>query len=257
VTKKSWIITVSICFLTNIWLHRSWETGLINTIVVMIMAGSFLKKTVKTEIVPAIFLGLTPLLAYQPSSLWGSVGIVIETGLIILMIKTRGKLKVLIGTIMVLVTVYLLMMANRLLSWPFLLNREIWIINGSPFSESIQYLGRNKILFYQGYYFVGNLFNFLTLKNGNGALLLLNAGYLLIGVKKALENWKENWATIIVLALGMIVVGLSISQDSLGSVYPLTPILVYLIILGWKRIKEEFFYGLAVLSLIMIIGPKV
>lgn len=106
------------------------------------------------------------------------------------------------------------------------------------------------------YALLTNFFDFLNLKNLYQVLLLANLYPLFIGIYKVFRNENRFKSLFIVTFVATILVcGVDRSPDKFQSLYPLSPFLIYLILLGADSINKKLYLFLLLLSVFILINP--
>lgn len=108
------------------------------------------------------------------------------------------------------------------------------------------------------YALLTNLFNFLNLKSLSDILLIANLYPLFIGIYKALKQ-KNKLRDIFIVGflITALIAGVDRSTDKFQSLYLLGPIFIYLILLGLQSVNKKIYLSLWVLSLFILISPKI
>ncbi|TSC88563.1 MAG: Uncharacterized protein G01um10147_59 [Microgenomates group bacterium Gr01-1014_7] len=108
------------------------------------------------------------------------------------------------------------------------------------------------------YALLTNFFDFLNLKNLYDILLLANLYPISIGLYKIFTQKQELKSIFLVsFLITMLTSGIDRSPDKFQSLYLLTPVFIYLIILGAQSINKKLYFALWILSIFILISPKI
>lgn len=277
------ILPAVIVALLNFYSHQDVITTVLNSILLLLSWYLFKINDLHTSHIfyqnkfkySLLFLGLTPLLTYQPSTY--SIQVFLLFSLFILIIyRQLGK----VGYVFLFFSFLLLLIGNLLLGEiitinpvkPFysidreqtilfqntgveLLIKEV--INQSHLHGRVSAVVYHPILIYS-YYTFSNAMSFLSLENISISVLLANIYPLVIGTYLYLKNIaKENKFILVWIILSILVIGINKSHDTLSSLYITTPILLFWMLKGYKKINLRYYWLLIVLSLFLMLSPSI
>lgn len=215
-----------------------------------------------------ISLGLIPLFYYIPKEAYFSLLPLLTLGFIYLAKRNISYIHVIVilfGLFFFIGNIIL----SEIVKYPFKIQLNQLIFNTPELNNNIfkhqqdalfipykiRLVIYSKLIYF--YALLINLFNTLTLKSLSDTLLIANLYPLFIGVYDILrQRSKMTYFYIVAFLITALTVGIDRSTDKFQSVYLLGPMLVILILLGAQRINKKIFLSLWILSLFILLSPK-
>lgn len=211
--------------------------------------------------------GLIPLFFFLPTNMFFSFFPLLILGIIYLYSRNPNKLfLVVFGFILFVGILY----CNEVVKFPFEI-QQMQLIYNSPevnynltrHQEDALFLPyKMRLIVYSKliylYALLTNFFDFLNFKNLYETLMLANLYPLFIGIYKIIrENQKLKFLIITAFLITLFIAGLDRSPDKSQSLYLISPLLIYLIILGAENVNKKIYFLLWIISIFNLINPLI
>lgn len=226
---------------------------------------SFSKKLSKKYSLSILLFGLslliTPLLHYKSPVLIYNIFPFLT--FLILVVIIRGKFKILAPVVGLFYILLANIFLNTIIIWPFHFQASHTILSDKHMTEAIfQHQQDALYLFFRlrsllfnsliyPYVTLANTANFLSLYNLANIFLIANLYPLTLGVIKLLTNRSasERYFILGSIIITLLAIGFSRSVSEKPSLFLITPLLIYVLLLGLKQINVKWYLILLVLTL--------
>lgn len=270
-TSQYVVFAALLSFIINIFTHQQLWISLTNSLI-LILSWLLFKTNFPDIKIPAplviITLGVMPILNFQPEDPIIPISLILNLCLLIIYQKTSLFSKpLLISTILFIIISFLFgtriidsdftfnkfqtIFSNELI--PLSINLHRGELNLPSFLESIIY---NKLTVYLSYS-VANLLNFINLKNLYDPLLIANLYPLALGVYWFFRNFRQRKIILIWLIMILGIFSINKTFDKFSSLYIALSLILYFIFLGFSKIKPKIYFLLFILSLFILLTPKI
>lgn len=263
-------IPSSISLILNLISHHNFSVSILNSLTLglsIYLAQKYLSQRASVfNTFLVISLGLMPLFYYIPKETYFSLLPLFSLIFLYFAKKNIGAVIILFGLFLLIGNIYL----SEIVKYPFKIQYTQLIFNTPEINYNI-FKHQQDALFipYQArlmiyskltfiYALLINLFNSLTLKSLSDTLLIANLYPLFIGVYDILrQKSKLTYLYVAAFLITALTVGIDRSTDKFQSVYLLGPMLIFLILLGARRVNKKIFLSLWILSFFIFIAPKI
>ena len=185
----------------------------------------------------------------------------------ILMVWKDNWITKTVSILMLLVLFLGSMHSGEVFNWPWSYNYERVLVNQPYIKDQIQtqqneamYLPfrLRPMVFNKDVYIydvLGNIFGFMSLNNLARVFLLANIYPFIYGLIESVKNINK-WSTkinLVALGVGLFCAGLNRTPDKLNYFYLLTPVVVYFMWIGFKKVNLKIYSILMVISLLFLL----
>src|SRR3989344_747513 len=272
--KFKFILSTTLCFLLafilNLFSHHSLSVALTNSFLLVLSIyffQSFLNKSYYLSYLIIISFSLIPLFNYLPYINLISLLPLISLSFFILYKRWPKKWILIFFAISLFVgNIY----SGEIIKYPLNLQDTQLIFNSPEINYHIkrhtedalflpfkmrQLLYSKLVYIYAAF---TNFFDFLNLKNISDVLLIANIYPLFMGFSLLFKQEKvfRNFC-LMAFFVTLFTAGIDRSPDKFQSLYLLSLIFLFLIILGLQKINKTFYLSLWVLTLFLLVNPKI
>ncbi len=265
--KLSILLSGLFCFSLNIFINNNFYTATLNTILFLTsITFIFIQRKNITNLNPffLIFLAFVPLFSFAHAR--PILYLFLMSSILFWLVAIKlPKAKTLFALLGIILFFWASLISNKILNYPPGLNKDGLIWNNSETNRllNLQEEGalfipfRIRPILFGNVVYVNTFFtqiaNLITLKNLYDTLLLVNIYPLILGIQLAYKRRADliNKFTYTGISLAMVAAGINISPDRFNCLFVTTPLLTYLIILGFTKINGKVYVILLIFSIIL------
>lgn len=257
-------------FFLNFFSHHNLVVSFVNSFTLVLSIYLFrnyltLKSVFSLFLI--ISLGLVPFFSYKPNNSIFALLPLFSLSILGLYNRYPKKMVVIFYFIFLLIGN---LFSGEIIKYPFDIQYSQLIFNSPEINYHIQrhqqdalfipfklrqVIYSESVFIYAG---LTNLFDLINLKNISEILLLANTYPFFLGIYKIFVK-KNKLRNIIIISFLATIITTSVdrSADRFQSPYLLSPIFIYLILLGAQGINRKIYLALFTLSFFILISPKI
>lgn len=265
------LFTLFLCFLINLFVGNGLDIGIFNSFLLgvsLLLVCNTKNNLIKIPAIYIFSLALIPIFHYSQTQT--AVYFLLTASVFFWLVALKlPKYKHAFLSVGFLIFFVGALISNGIISRYLKLNPEkfIWdvpetnqsIINHQKDALYVPY--RLRLIFYNKsvyiYSIFTSVFGILNLRNIYDTLLLANIYPLCLGIQESYKNREKTTNKIVLggLGLALFTLGITRSPEKLNSLFIAAPVLVFLILLGFRRVNKFVFALLFIFSMILMTSP--